>query len=80
MADMERAVRERDFKSFARLTMQDSNQFHAVCLDTYPPILYLNDVSKRVIQLVTRYNELCGHEKVRGDLEQDICLERGGVK
>lgn len=64
MVEMERAIRHRDFKSFARLTMQDSNQFHAVCLDSYPPILYLNDISKRVIQLVTSYNELCGQEKV----------------
>lgn len=38
--------------------LQDSNQFHAVCLDTYPPICYLNDTSKQIIQLVTRYNEI----------------------
>ena len=43
---------------------QDSNQFHAICLDTYPPILYLNDTSKRIIQLVTKYNELQGRIKV----------------
>jgi len=36
--------------------MKDSNQFHAVCLDTYPPIFYMNDVSKQIIQLITRYN------------------------
>lgn len=28
--------------------MQDSNQFHAVCLDTQPPIFYLRSVSRRV--------------------------------
>ena len=64
MAAMERAVVEEDFPTFARLTMQDSNQFHAVCLDSYPPILYLNDTSKRVMQLVTGYNELGTEEKV----------------
>ena len=37
--------------------MKDSNQFHAVCLDTYPPIFYLNDVSKSIISLVTAYNQ-----------------------
>lgn len=64
MSDMERAILERDFPSFARLTIQDSNQFHAVCLDSYPPISYLNDTSKRVMQLVTNYNDLHQQEKV----------------
>ncbi|CAI8032897.1 Diphosphomevalonate decarboxylase [Geodia barretti] len=64
METMERAIVERDFPSFARLTMQDSNQFHAVCLDSYPPILYLNDTSKRVMQLVTAYNKLHQEERV----------------
>ena len=34
----------RDFETFGQLTMADSNQFHATCLDTYPPIFYLNDI------------------------------------
>ena len=37
--------------------MQDSNQFHSVCLDTYPPIFYLNDISSSIIQLITAYNQ-----------------------
>ncbi|CAD5178412.1 unnamed protein product [Musa acuminata subsp. malaccensis] len=44
---MEEAIRNRDFASFARLTCADSNQFHAVCLDTSPPIFYMNDTSHR---------------------------------
>ena len=32
--------------------MRDSNQFHAVCQDTYPPVFYMNDVSKRAVALV----------------------------
>lgn len=39
---------------------QDSNSFHAVCLDTYPPISYMNDVSRRVVQLITRLNASAG--------------------
>ncbi len=31
------------------IIIQDSNQFHAICLDTYPPIFYLNQFSKQVI-------------------------------
>jgi diphosphomevalonate decarboxylase len=50
------AIQARDFDTFARITMQDSNQFHAVALDTDPPIFYLNDVSRAIIALVVEYN------------------------
>ncbi|KAB1260260.1 Diphosphomevalonate decarboxylase [Camelus dromedarius] len=63
MVEMARCVRERDFQAFGRLTMQDSNQFHATCLDTFPPISYLNDTSRRIIHLVHRFNALHGHTK-----------------
>ncbi|KAI9184688.1 diphosphomevalonate decarboxylase [Blastocladiella emersonii ATCC 22665] len=56
MAAMKAAIHARDFDAFAELTMKDSNQFHAVCLDTFPPIFYLNDVSRAIIQLVNDYN------------------------
>ena len=36
--------------------MADSNQFHAVALDTEPPIFYMNDVSRTIIALVVEYN------------------------
>jgi len=52
------AIKGRDFDTFARITMADSNQFHAVCLDTEPPIFYLNDVSRAVIALIVEYNRL----------------------
>lgn len=50
------AIRARDFPAFAQLTMADSNQFHAVCLDTEPPIFYMNDVSRAIIALIVEYN------------------------
>ncbi|KAM5550647.1 hypothetical protein ABKV19_027143 [Rosa sericea] len=53
---MEEAIRNRDFASFAQLTCTDSNQFHAVCLDTCPPIFYMNDTSHRIISLVEKWN------------------------
>ncbi|XP_041842384.1 diphosphomevalonate decarboxylase [Melanotaenia boesemani] len=56
MEEMIEAVRRKDFPAFAELTMKDSNQFHATCLDTYPPIFYLSSVSQQVIHLVHRYN------------------------
>ncbi|KAM9545098.1 diphosphomevalonate decarboxylase [Salvelinus alpinus] len=64
MKEMIEAVHKRDFTAFAELTMKDSNQFHATCLDTYPPIFYLNDVSRRVINLVHRYNRHYRETKV----------------
>lgn len=60
MAEIERAIHARDFPAFAQLTMRDSNSFHAVCLDTDPPIFYLNDVSKAIIALVTELNRAAG--------------------
>ncbi|KAI0272003.1 GHMP kinase [Russula aff. rugulosa BPL654] len=57
------AILRRDFPTFARITMQDSNQFHAVALDTDPPIFYLNDVSRAIIAIVTEYNRAAGEIK-----------------
>lgn len=59
------AILERDFESFAEITMKDSNQFHAVCLDTFPPATYLNDTSHAIIRLVHQLNKACGQTKVR---------------
>ncbi|KAI3646589.1 hypothetical protein MP228_009517 [Amoeboaphelidium protococcarum] len=60
MEQMERAIISKDFATFAHLTMQDSNSFHAVCMDTYPPIFYLNDTSKQVIAWVHKFNQAAG--------------------
>jgi diphosphomevalonate decarboxylase len=60
LARIEQAYRERDFATFAQLTMQDSNQFHATCMDTYPPVFYMNDVSRKAIALVHKINEAAG--------------------
>lgn len=54
--EMEEAIKNRDFPTFARLTCADSNQFHAVCLDTSPPIFYMNDTSHRIISCVEKWN------------------------
>ncbi len=64
MAEIEHALVARDFPTFARITMQDSNQFHAVCLDTYPPIFSMNDVSRQIVQMITQFNAAEGGIKV----------------
>lgn len=53
---MEEAIKNRDFPSFTKLTCADSNQFHAVCLDTTPPIFYMNDTSHRIISCIEKWN------------------------
>lgn len=58
MQKISEAIKARDFDAFARITMQDSNQFHAVALDTDPPIFYMNDVSRAIIALITEYNRV----------------------
>ncbi|XP_071957558.1 diphosphomevalonate decarboxylase-like [Antedon mediterranea] len=51
------AIGNKDFETFAVNTMKESNQFHAVCLDTYPPISYLNDTSHTIQNLVHSFNK-----------------------
>lgn len=50
------AICRRDFHAFSEIVMRDSNQFHACCLDTFPPLMYLSDESKRLIELVHEMN------------------------
>ncbi|KAI2632147.1 Diphosphomevalonate decarboxylase [Hypoxylon sp. NC1633] len=60
MDAMEAAIRDRDFGKFAEVTMKDSNSFHAVCMDTYPPIYYMNDVSRAAVRAVEAINAAAG--------------------
>ncbi|CAH7670426.1 diphosphomevalonate decarboxylase [Phakopsora pachyrhizi] len=53
---IKRAILDKDFDTFASITMADSNQFHAVCLDTSPPIFYLNDISRSIISVIEELN------------------------
>ncbi|CEP12016.1 hypothetical protein [Parasitella parasitica] len=71
MEGMKKAVLQKDFQSFAELTMRDSNQFHAVCLDTYPPIFYLNDTSRAIIQLIHEYNATAPDGKMKAAYTYD---------
>lgn len=59
-----KAIIERNFPKFAEITMKDSNQFHAICLDSYPPFSYMTAVSHKIIEMVHEYNSMCGDIKV----------------
>ncbi|EYE97917.1 diphosphomevalonate decarboxylase MVD1 [Aspergillus ruber CBS 135680] len=60
MAAIETAIQSRDFPAFAEITMRDSNGFHATCLDSWPPIFYMNDVSRAAVRLVHDINRVVG--------------------
>lgn len=55
--EMKQSILDKDFAKFGDLTMKDSNSFHSVCLDSSPPIFYLNDTSKKIIKLIHALNE-----------------------
>lgn len=57
MKNMAESIRDRDFPRFATTTMDESDSFHEVCADTTPPIHYLTDTSRAIIDLVRAYNE-----------------------
>lgn len=57
VTQIRQAILDKNFPIFGELTMKESNQFHAVCLDTYPPCVYMNDVSHSVAALVHKYND-----------------------
>jgi len=61
---MKKALIEKQFETFAEVTMRDSNQFHAICMDTHPPLRYLNETSWRIISLVHEFNKKMGRECV----------------
>lgn len=58
------AYKGKNFPALAEVTMRDSNQLHAICMDSYPMIHYLSDVSFKLIDFVTAFNELVGSTKL----------------
>lgn len=64
IAELKDVLLRKDFQKFSEITMRDSNTFHACCLDTYPPLVYMNDVSHAIAEMVHAYNEFNGENKV----------------
>lgn len=64
ISELTAAIEAKDFNKFAEITMKDSNQFHAIALDTFPPCVYMNDVSHAISTFVHDFNEAAGEVKV----------------
>ncbi|XP_046684727.1 diphosphomevalonate decarboxylase isoform X2 [Homalodisca vitripennis] len=62
--DITKAIASKDFRTFAEVMMKDSNQFHATALDSFPPAVYMNDVSHSIAEMVHTYNNICGSTKL----------------
>ena len=56
---LKRSIEEKDFSSFAKICMQESNQLHALCLDSFPPIHYLNDKAFAIMDRIHEMNREC---------------------
>lgn len=91
MAAIETAIQNKDFPAFAEISMRDSNGFHATCFDSWPPIFYMNDVSRAAVRLVHDINRIVGRtvaaytfdagpNAVIYYLEQDTELVAGTIK
>ena len=55
--EAKRCIEEKNFEKLAELIMRDSNELHANCLATFPPIKYMNDMSFRVVSAIHKLNE-----------------------
>ena len=51
------AIRKKDLNKMYEIIMQSTDRLHAVALDTFPPIIYLNDVSFDVIYKILDFNK-----------------------
>lgn len=61
---IQEAIINKDFEIFAEITMKDSNQLHGICMDTYPPCPYMNDISHAIAEFVHAYNAAVGNTNV----------------
>ncbi len=58
--ELAEAIGRRDFNALAEIAIRDSNNMHATMLDTYPPISYLNDTSREIMNAIHEINESAG--------------------
>ncbi len=58
--EIKQTVINRDFAKFGEIIMKESSNMHSVMLDTWPPIIYLNDKSREIIYKIHEINAQYG--------------------
>ena len=51
------SVDKSDSEQFLELISRESNNFHSVCLDTYPPLFYMRERSFDVVNAICEFNK-----------------------
>ena len=54
---LRQAIINRDFATFADIVAKESNQLHAVCMDSVPAIFYMNSTSRNIIGRIKELNQ-----------------------
>jgi diphosphomevalonate decarboxylase len=61
--NVKKAILQKNLPSLLEMVMRESNNMHATMLDTWPPITYLNDVSREIMYSIYDYNTNAGEIK-----------------
>jgi diphosphomevalonate decarboxylase len=51
------SISKKDFHTFFEIIMKNSNSLHSVMLSSYPPLIYLNDISFKIIEKIHEINK-----------------------
>ena len=57
MSKVKQSIKEKDIEKTCYYIMKDSNNFHAVCRDTFPPLTYMNSTSDFIVKSVNCINK-----------------------
>ncbi|KAI0990674.1 hypothetical protein GJ496_005418 [Pomphorhynchus laevis] len=75
ISQVEESIRKKDFDTLADCIMKESNQLHAICLDTFPPLLYLKSASYEVIKFTNVFNEFLSNMHDLKELKEYCGIE-----
>ncbi|CAI2370864.1 unnamed protein product [Moneuplotes crassus] len=57
LENITKAIEDKDWNTFTEIIIKESNSLHASCLDTYPPIFYMNETTKNLASLTHDINQ-----------------------
>ena len=56
-------IKNKDISELCKITMIESNSLHSVCLDTFPPLHYMNETSFFIVKCVNLLNGFYNKDK-----------------